>query len=580
MTKKYLHISLLCLATLFSTPVFATHIFGGELLYAWVPGNKYSLKLTLYGDCSALSSTFATLYTSKPLILVYRGNTLVDSVRLLPEAGTGVEVSPVCPLQLQNTTCNGGSLPGVKQFVYTADVNINTQDANWRFLFNGDLQGTSAGRSSSITNINSPSNTNLLTLQATLNNTDGPNSSPEYSTIPTPFYAVNLPQEYNEGAFDPNGDSLAFSLVPALNVYGSPVSYVAPASATAPLLTASGQFNFNDLSGQLSFEPNMVQDALVEVQVTEYRNGIIVGTSMREMTFVVLDNLGSLNNIGHTAPTNLSGGSLQNNTTITTCKYDLAFDIYPRDTAHNNITVTYTSLPPGAAISLTGNGTPSPLLHFSWNSSAYPAGNYVFYVTYKNDACPISTSQTIGYTIKIAEPYEFLSATQLGAGCDAAIPVRIEFKGHTPVQLIIKRQADTIWQLTCLSNTVDVNMPLGDFTGTLVSDDLICSNSFSFSVADSTALPCCRFSYPSAFTPNNDGRNDRFRVIATNPPTEFILAIYDRWGNKVFTTQDISKGWDGTYKGRPCDVGVYFYRASTRCLGRTEEKKGDITLIK
>ena len=265
--KKYLHIMLLFAVSLLDTPAFATHIFGGELLYAWVPGDKYSLKLTLYGDCSALSSTFQTLYTSHPKISIYRGNTFVDSIRLVPEAGTGIEVSPVCPSQVNHTTCNGGSLPGVKKFVYTADVNIPAPDANWRFVFNGDLQGTSAGRSSNITNVNTPAGSNLVTLQAMLNNTNGPNSSPEYNTIPTPYYAVNLPQEYNEGATDPNGDSLSFQLISALDMYQTPVSYVSPATASNPLHTAAGQFSFNSINGQLSFQPDLLQDAFGQTEI-------------------------------------------------------------------------------------------------------------------------------------------------------------------------------------------------------------------------------------------------------------------------------------------------------------------------
>lgn len=64
---------------------------------------------------------------------------------------------------------------------------------------------------------------------------------------------------------------------------------------------------------------------------------------------------------------------------------------------------------------------------------------------------------------------------------------------------------------------------------------------------------------PSAFTPNGDGVNDIFRI----PPGTFIklkqFSVYDRWGNKIFTTIDKSKGWDGNFKGRLIDAGTYVY---------------------
>ena len=579
--KKFIHIAFIVLvALLLHARAFATHVFGGELLYTHVSGDTYTLQLTLYGDCAATGSTFNSLYTSQPKISIYRSSNFVDTIRLLPENNTGAEVSPVCPSQLNNTQCHGGNLPGVRKFVYTKDITISTIDANWRFIFDGDLLGTSAGRSNNITNINTPSNTNLVTLEARLNNTSAANSSPQYSTIPTPYYAVNLPQEYNQGAVDPDDDSLAFSLIPAVDANGVAVTYVSPATATTPMSTASGQFSFNPASGQMSFVPNLLQDALIVNQVTEYKNGVIVGTSMREMTFIVLDNLGSYNNIQNTKAVHLSGGAITGNNIIATCQSGLNFDILPRDTAHNNITVSYTSLPPGANITLSNNGTPTPTLHFSWNTSLYPAGSYLFYVIYKNNACPISTSQTIAYTINITEPYKLISATQQGANCDADMSMNFIFTGKVPLYLVITRQTDTIWKLVCPSDTVSVSMPTGDFTGTLLSYDNSCFTSFNFSVSDSATMPCCRFAYPSGFTPNNDGKNDRFRVVTSSQPLSFEMDIYDRWGKRVFISFDPQIGWDGTYRGQPCDADVYFYRVAAKCLGNAQNHKGNLTLVK
>jgi gliding motility-associated-like protein len=64
---------------------------------------------------------------------------------------------------------------------------------------------------------------------------------------------------------------------------------------------------------------------------------------------------------------------------------------------------------------------------------------------------------------------------------------------------------------------------------------------------------------PNSFTPNGDGKNDIFRIP---PGTSLILeyfVIYDRYGNEVFKTADINKGWDGTYKGINSLNGAYTY---------------------
>ncbi len=69
------------------------------------------------------------------------------------------------------------------------------------------------------------------------------------------------------------------------------------------------------------------------------------------------------------------------------------------------------------------------------------------------------------------------------------------------------------------------------------------------------------FYLPNAFTPNADGLNDSFAPI---PRYDYVnryhLSIYNRWGQLIFETTDINKGWDGTYKGSPCMVGAYVYR--------------------
>jgi gliding motility-associated-like protein len=85
---------------------------------------------------------------------------------------------------------------------------------------------------------------------------------------------------------------------------------------------------------------------------------------------------------------------------------------------------------------------------------------------------------------------------------------------------------------------------------------------------------------PNTFTPNDDGENDLFRVKGLKL-SEVYLAVYNRWGEKVFETNDLSKGWDGRYKGRPADVGVFGWYLKVKCLNGAETfKKGNVTLIR
>lgn len=62
---------------------------------------------------------------------------------------------------------------------------------------------------------------------------------------------------------------------------------------------------------------------------------------------------------------------------------------------------------------------------------------------------------------------------------------------------------------------------------------------------------------PTAFSPNGDTRNDVFKIIKVSEIQKYKIAVYDRWGNRIFYSNNPSEGWDGTYKGGECEVGTY-----------------------
>ena len=63
--------------------------------------------------------------------------------------------------------------------------------------------------------------------------------------------------------------------------------------------------------------------------------------------------------------------------------------------------------------------------------------------------------------------------------------------------------------------------------------------------------------------------------------TDLQFLIYDRWGEKVFETNDINIGWDGTYKGEPLNIGVFVYFIKGKLKnGDDISKKGNVTLMR
>src|SRR6185312_2873846 len=64
---------------------------------------------------------------------------------------------------------------------------------------------------------------------------------------------------------------------------------------------------------------------------------------------------------------------------------------------------------------------------------------------------------------------------------------------------------------------------------------------------------------PNAFTPNGDGLNDVFRIPRDVTLKLKQFCIYNQWGQLVFTTDNVSSGWDGTFKGEQQNAGIYVY---------------------
>jgi len=92
--------------------------------------------------------------------------------------------------------------------------------------------------------------------------------------------------------------------------------------------------------------------------------------------------------------------------------------------------------------------------------------------------------------------------------------------------------------------------------------------------------PCTDLFVPSAFSPNGDNQNDILFVYGSC--INFMqFEIYNRWGERVFISTNPANGWDGTWRGQPCESAVFTYVLTGQMLdGTAIEMQGNISLIK
>jgi gliding motility-associated-like protein len=86
---------------------------------------------------------------------------------------------------------------------------------------------------------------------------------------------------------------------------------------------------------------------------------------------------------------------------------------------------------------------------------------------------------------------------------------------------------------------------------------------------------------PNSFTPNGDGVNDVFAPISYKlDPDEYTFEIYNRWGERIYYTNDPKEAWDGTYVKRICPAGIYAYKVYIRKGSKLFSSVGRVNLIK
>ncbi len=128
--------------------------------------------------------------------------------------------------------------------------------------------------------------------------------------------------------------------------------------------------------------------------------------------------------------------------------------------------------------------------------------------------------------------------------------------------------------------------PVLDVTGIgtySVAITTVCANmERTITISEGSCAPLVNI--PNAFTPNGDGFNDVFHVVLSAEPLDFELLIFDRWGERIFSSTDPQAMWDGSYNGSLAQDGVYVYQVTYRKVADTgvvsEKLTGHVTLLR
>lgn len=108
----------------------------------------------------------------------------------------------------------------------------------------------------------------------------------------------------------------------------------------------------------------------------------------------------------------------------------------------------------------------------------------------------------------------------------------------------------------------------------------IATDSINITVIDPNQLDCRTLYLPRAFTPNGDGLNDTYGISNPFSVQELLsFEIFDRWGSRLFITEDPFEQWNGTFKGQRINAGVFLYKLRYVCNDIERFASGNVSII-
>lgn len=615
--------------------VHASHIVGGDATYVCLGGNRYLIRLSIYRDC--IGGTVGAIKGDDPaLITVFTGNNIeVKSLQLYSKNAPGLVIPP----GFQNDCVTNPPRTCLNRLDFEFEQTLAESPVGYKVIYQDCC------RNRSVLNIVNPFNTGATYVCTIPPSTAAIcNNSAVFKNFPPQIICVNNPLVYDHSATDIDGDSLSYEFCQSYDspekekkdypsYFYDPVIYRSPFTFSNPM-AGNPRIQVDAKSGMITGTPNLQGRFVVAVCCHEWRNGRIINTVTREFQFVVT-------NCSKAVIANIPQYSSEFNTYIVNCRdltvkfenlstggmtyhWDFGVEdvegdtsnafmptfIYPdsgtyvvtlyvnrgttcSDSISRFVKVYPKLIPnydarsiacPGDTISFTDLSTSTyPITNWIWNfddnteldtnqntKHVFPFGGLynVGLIAINNQGCLDTVFKKI-----------LIDPIKPNVGNDTVIVVgeRVSFKGQL--------NGNYKWMPSTYLSDSNIYNPIGTFTDTgtfryiiEVKSDAGC---FGYDTLNVQVLAYPYLAIPNVFTPNGDGKNDRFRPLLVGYQSLRYFRIYNRYGEEIFNTQSITDSWDGTFKGQNQEVGVYYWMLGVKDrFGKDFERKGDVTLIR
>ncbi len=623
-------------------PARSSHIVGGDISYTCLGGSTYEFTVSIYRDCLPPSqgggNTSALLADDPAYLTIYNGTSFYSFDSVFAASSFTI------PVDFTNECINNPPATCINRLQFKLIKNLPPSSQPYTMIYqrccrnetinNIITPGTTGATYSCVI---PPSNI-VCNSSAVFNK-----YPPQIICINNPFvydHSATDPDgdslSYElcnafKGA-DPSQPKpiLIGGSIPSFGT----VNYRSPFTSLIPM-GGNPTLAINPKTGLITGTPNIQGRFVVNVCCSEWRNGVKINTESREFQFVVT-------NCSKAVIANIPQYSEEPNTYIVSCKsykvdfvnqssggfryfWDFGVIGIGTDTS-SDFQPTYTYPDTGTyVVKLVVNagstcpdsitrlvkvypdfkadfdykGLLCPEAEISFFDKSTSTVNNINFWNWNFDDGGTSVLQNPTHTFaNVSKNYQvtMISGNQFGCRDTAKLTLPIPdvnvFAGNdtiivknTPIVLNGTGAQDYTWSPPdFLSNTNTFN-PVAVFSDTgkyvyylqgITSNKCIGNDTLVITVANGPYL-----TVPNAFSPNGDGTNDFFKILAAGYKRLNSFKVYDRWGKQVFSTLDFRKGWDGYLNDRLCEIGTYFWIiTATDMNGKSVSVKGDVTLLR
>ncbi len=241
----------------------ATHLMGGEIIVRDLGNNEYQITLIAYRDTLGIPMT-------KGAVINFSGPNNISFSKTIPyDTVISGKLLPI--------------LPYLPKYPYGVEVYLFRDTVTLSAYGQWDISWRNCCRNGAILNLSSPLGESMTLFTSLVTDSASSNSSPFFLVPAAIFLPQNTAWQYNPLPFDPDGDSLHWSIDTPLNNVGVYcVGYVTPSSDT------SNVFSIDPVTGTISWTADSVGNYVASILVEQYRNGVWVGEIRRDMQFIVV----------------------------------------------------------------------------------------------------------------------------------------------------------------------------------------------------------------------------------------------------------------------------------------------------